>query len=223
MGDEFKLENTWARIDVPPTIGESIYQRIKEAIIRGELKPGQKITERSMASIFNISCGPVREAFQKLSAENFITISARKEVHVAYSTFDEIKELIEFVHTLDFIAVKRAIKNMDDEAIDELKRMTNELGDLIGKDSLAFSEQNMKIHEKIWAVSGNAYLFKALSFHTQKLIILVNYFIFSKQPKNLSSSYKNHADLLEIFEHRNLRNAKKVIVNHWDWVLKYLT
>lgn len=226
MNKEDKLEKdlALAEIKVPPTIRETIYQHIKEAIIKGELEPGQRITERDIAKIFNVSSGPVREAFQKLSAEKFITINARKEVHVAYSTVEEIKELVEFVITLDSIAVKRALKRMDDEDIDDLKEMTKKLGDLCKeRDTLSFSELNMQIHEKIWALSGNSYLCQALSIHYEKLIILVNYFIFSRKPQVLPMSHKTHIDLLEVLEERDSKKVNKVVTQHWNWILKHLT
>lgn len=225
MSEKLNLETAWTSttIKAPLTIRETIYQHIKDAIIKGELKPGQRITERNIAKIFNVSCGPVREAFQKLSAEKFLTIDARREVHIAYSTLDEIKELVEFVIDLDFIAVKRALTLMDDETIDELNAMTKELGDLyIQKNGFAFSKQNMKIHEKIWESSKNTYLCQALTSHHEKLVILVNYFIFSRKPQFLSTSYESHVELLGVLEQGDLKKVKKVIATHWDWILKYL-
>jgi DNA-binding GntR family transcriptional regulator len=102
--------------------------------------------------------------------------------------------------------------------------MTKKLGDLWKeKDTLAFSKLNMQIHEKIWGLSGNNYLCQALSTHYEKLIILVNYFIFSRDPQVLSMSHKTHIDLLEVLEERDLTKVKKVVTQHWNWILKYLT
>lgn len=218
-------EQAWGStaIEAPLTIRETIYQQIKDAIIRGELKPGQRITERDTAKIFNVSSGPVREAFQKLSAEKFLNINARKEVHIAFATSDDVRELVEFVIELDLIAVKRALKFMGDDDIAEIKKMTQKLEILCNEmNNLAFSKLNMSIHEKIWSSSKNSYLCEALSSHHEKLLILVNYFVFSHKPQALSTSYDSHIELLDILETRDLRKAMKVVKTHWGWILAYL-
>jgi DNA-binding GntR family transcriptional regulator len=226
MKKDQEQEIAWIKTDtkVPPTIRETIYKHIKEAIFNGKLSPGQKLTERNIAKAFNISSGPVREAFQKLAAEKFLTINARKEVHIAFSTLDEVKEMVEFVIELDLIAVKKALKWMDDETIDELRKMTQKLGDMSkSKNKLAYSKQNIEIHKKIWKTAGNPYLYEALLSHHEKLLILANYFVFSRKPQCLATSYQSHVDLFEIFEQRNRKNATKIIKTHWNWIIKFLT
>ncbi|MDW7760386.1 MAG: GntR family transcriptional regulator [Acidobacteriota bacterium] len=219
-------EKTWADtvIEAPLTIRETIYRHIKEAIFRGELQPGQRITERETARIFNVSSGPVREAFQILSAEKLLNINARKEVHVVFATLDDVKKLVDFVIDLDLLAVKRALKFMGDEDIADLKHLTRELGELCSeKDRLDFSKLNMRIHEKIWTASKNPYLYEALSSNHEKLLILVNHFIFSRKPAVLSTSYESHLELLNVLENRDMRKAVKVVTKHWDWILDHVT
>ncbi|MFW6160079.1 MAG: GntR family transcriptional regulator, partial [Acidobacteriota bacterium] len=51
------------------TLSEAVYQYLKKAIIRGELKSRQRLQEKEFAKLFNVSTTPVREAFFCLAAE----------------------------------------------------------------------------------------------------------------------------------------------------------
>jgi len=117
--------------ELPATISETIYKHLKNAIIEGELKPNQRLQEKEIAKLFRVSTTPIREAFQRLSADKYIIISARKEVIVASTTLEEIKELFEVVRVLDAFATKKSLKNLTDNDITELKKMTEKLDNIM--------------------------------------------------------------------------------------------
>lgn len=116
--------------NLPSTITETIYRYLKNAIIEGELKPSQRLQEKEIAELFHVSTTPVREAFQRLFAEKYIIINARKDVIVSPTTLEEIKELFEVVRVLDALASKKAIKRLSDKDIAKLKKMTQKLASL---------------------------------------------------------------------------------------------
>ena len=84
----------------PPTISETIYLYLKNAIITGELRSKQKIVEKEIASLFNVSQTPVREAIRKLSGEKLLIITARKDIIVAGASWGEVQELYQVVGLL---------------------------------------------------------------------------------------------------------------------------
>ncbi|MFQ5901565.1 MAG: GntR family transcriptional regulator, partial [Thermodesulfobacteriota bacterium] len=69
-------------IDQHQTLRERIVDFLKESIINGELKPGEKIAEPELAERFGISRTPVREAFRQLESEGFLTVVPRRGVTV---------------------------------------------------------------------------------------------------------------------------------------------
>lgn len=79
--------------ELPRTISETIYRHLKSAIIQGELRPNQMLQEKEITELFSASTTPVREAFQRLSAEKYIIINARRDVMVASATLGEIKRI----------------------------------------------------------------------------------------------------------------------------------
>ena len=112
---------------LPATITETIYNHLKKAIIEGAYSPGERLQEKEIAAQFGVSTTPVREAFQRLSAEDYIAITARKDVSVISVSTEEIEELFELVRILDAFASRKAILRLSDGNIDELRRMTRRL------------------------------------------------------------------------------------------------
>jgi DNA-binding GntR family transcriptional regulator len=205
----------------PATLSESIYGHLKKAIIEGNLKPGQRLLEKEFAELFTASTTPVREAFQKLSAERYIVINSRKDVTVATVTRKEIAELFEVVRVLDALAVRKAIPNLSDADIAELRRMTSRLGDFRRQNKVyEYVVENMRLHHRLWRVCGNEYLYQCLSTSADKYVFLSNH-LFSlgkgstQQPSFFERSFQDHLDLLEAVEKRDAIAAEKILLSHW--------
>lgn len=207
--------------EVPATISETIYRYLRNAIIEGDLRPDQRIHEKEIAELFNISTTPVREAFQKLSAEKYLIIDARKEVVVASATLEEIKELFEIVRVLDAFAVKKALKKLFDKEIEELKEMTKKMGNFYKQKKIqSYVKENLKIHDKLWSACGNKFVYQSLVNLAEKSTFFGNqmFFLAAEQTKNPSifdKSYKDHIDLMEAIEKRAGKAVEKILLSHW--------
>lgn len=207
----------------PATITETIYTYLKNAIIQGKLKPGQRLQEKDFADLFHVSTTPVREAFQRLFAEKYIIINARKDVVVTKATREEIREFFEVVRVLDALASKKAIKNLADKDIAELRRMTERLGQLHGQKKISdYVAENLKIHYKIWQACGNKFLYESLMKMAEKYTFYGNQLFFmifdqqaEKQPSFLDSSYQDHVKLLQAIEKRDVEAVEKILLSHW--------
>lgn len=205
------------KIRTPKTISETVYAFLKKAIIEGDLKPNQRIHEKEVAQLFNVSTTPTREAFQRLSAEKYLTINARKEVSVASVGQKEIKELFEVVRVLDAFATKKAIKNFSEKDIEDLKRMTNELESLSQEDKIGrYVKQNLKIHFFIWKRSGNKFLYQSLvdlgekfSFYSNQLFAIID------NPSFLLRSLKEHLEIMDAIEKKDAERVEKILLVHW--------
>lgn len=207
----------------PATITETIYAYLKNAIIQGKLKPGQRLQEKNFAELFHVSTTPVREAFQRLFAERYIIINARKDVVVARATREEIREFFEVVRALDALASKKAVRKLTDKDIVELKRMTNRLGQFYSRKKISdYVVQNLKIHYKIWKACGNEFLYQSLMRMAEKYTFYGNqlfFVIFAQQAKEqrsfLDSSYQDHIKLMRALEKRDGEEVERILLSHW--------
>jgi len=205
----------------PSTLSESIYFHLKKAIIEGDLKPGQRLMEKDFAELFHASTTPVREAFQKLSAEKYIVINSHRDVRVASVTRREIAELFEVVRVLDALASKIAVSNLSPEDLAELRRMTSRLEEFHRQHKVyEYVVENIKIHERLWRACGNRYLYQCLVTSADKYVFLSNH-LFSldkatvMRPSFFERSFQDHLELMEALEKRDTQAVEKILLSHW--------
>ena len=117
---------------------EAAFEKIKEAIIKGHFKPGEKLVEQTLAQEMGVSRTPVREAIRRLEAEGFVVSIPRKGVVVSRADKEEIVQLYSIRAELEGLAARWAIENADeddmrklDEAISRMEE-TAASGDLDG-------------------------------------------------------------------------------------------
>ena len=74
------------------TLREAIADQLREAILQGTLKAGEKISEPELAAKFGISRTPIREAFRQLDSEGFLQVTPRKGARIAPITEKDVAE-----------------------------------------------------------------------------------------------------------------------------------
>lgn len=202
----------------PLTLTETIYQHLKQSIADGVIQPGQRLQEKEIAEKFQISVTPVREAFLRLSAEGYLVNSARHEVLVSSHSAAEAMDLYEIVRVLDLHILKRYIKAVTAEQINELKKMTAELGRYFEEnDNQKYMLQNFAIHDRIWQAYENKAMYNMLAEITEKINVfrLHNHVMPFSDPTSFKKSYADHLKLVECIEKKDLKNLKALVLSHW--------
>jgi DNA-binding GntR family transcriptional regulator len=215
------MKNNSKNIPLPITISETIYHYLKNSIIEGGFKPNQRLLEKEIAADFHVSTTPVRESFQRLSAEQFLVINARKEVVVASVTMKEIHELFDVVNVLDAFATKKALPNLTEKNLKELQKLTDKLGHYFAKKEItSFVKTNIEFHKVIWKACGNIFLYKSLFALADRTIFFGNQIFFIENSNMDGEGYlkKSHADHLKLMEalHKRKVDAVEVLcLSHW--------
>jgi len=203
---------------VPLTISESIYQYLKEEIINNNLKPGQRIKEKEMALLFNVSITPVREAFFRLISENYINIAARNKFVVINPSYSSAKDLYEIVRVLDKFAMTKVLINPTADFLVTLKRMTARLEKFyFQNEKVKYLEQNLRIHNHIWVASKNSFLYELLTEIMNKIEIYRKMAKISPYSSNyaFNKSLEDHLKIVNLIEVKDLEGLKDLIDSHW--------
>ncbi|MGI6110081.1 MAG: GntR family transcriptional regulator [Eubacteriaceae bacterium] len=145
---------------------EIVFDTIRNAIVRGDLKPGQRLMEVQLAQELGVSRTPVRESIRKLELEGLVKMVARKGAYVTPLTIDDLEEMMEIRRALEALAAELAAKNATDEQIEELKAANQEFEDALrANDEEKIIESDIRFHDVLYDSSGN----KKLSQMTNSL------------------------------------------------------
>lgn len=114
---------------------EVIFDTLREAIIAGELKPGERLMEVKLAEKMGVSRTPVREAIRKLELEGLVEMLPRKGAHVAELSVKDIMDVLEVRATLDGLATALAAERITDEEIKKLEHVHSQFLNYANKDN----------------------------------------------------------------------------------------
>ncbi|MFV1956426.1 MAG: GntR family transcriptional regulator [bacterium] len=195
------------------TLREQIVFSLRESIIRGELKPGTKLTEPELAARLGISRTPIRESFRQLESEGFLTVIPRKGAVVSNITRKDIEDFYELKSLLEGYAARIAAEKMTEKDIGKLIQINEELFDCAEKNNYErFFTKNEEFHNYFLTLCGNeklveirdAMVKRFLGFRMAALSL----------PGRLTESVKQHEQAIKAFKRRDGRLAEAVLVEH---------
>ena len=100
-----------------------VFQTLRQAILKGELQPGERLMEIKLAERLGVSRTPIREAIRKLELEGLVVMVPRKGAAVANITEKDTKDVLEVRRTLEMFAVEVACERILPEQLERLKEV----------------------------------------------------------------------------------------------------
>ncbi|PAB56309.1 GntR family transcriptional regulator [Anaeromicrobium sediminis] len=201
-----KLENYRPLRDV-------VFDHLRNSILNGELKPGERLMEVQLAQQLGVSRTPVREAIRKLELEGLVVMIARKGAYVADLSVKDILDVIEVRSVLEGLAASLAAVRMNGEDVDELKEISNKFKACFeAKDTDGMIEHDRKFHECILKSTRNSKLIQinqGLQEQIHRFRII--YFSEYSQAKGLLSE---HEQILNAIIRRDPIKAKEIAAIH---------
>src|SRR5690554_7386882 len=147
------------------TLAERVFQQLQDAIVRGELAPGSKITEPGLSRTYGISRGPLREAMRRLEAHRLIERVPHVGARVVQLSMQELLELFDVREALESMAARLAAEHMTAEEIAglrELLAMHESQVDLRKGEAYFQREGDLDFHYRIVQGSHNRMLVNML-------------------------------------------------------------
>ena len=173
-----------------------VFNTLRQAILRGELKPGERLMEIQLANKLGVSRTPIREAIRKLELEGLVLMIPRKGAEVAEITEKNMRDVLEVRKALEELAVQLACEKITDEEIEEMKKAAEEFKMILkSKDITEIAEADVRFHDIIYMATDN-----------QKLILLLNnlreqmyrYRVeYLKDERNYPTLMREHSEIVE--------------------------
>jgi len=148
-----------SKLTVAPPLAEQAYRALRAEITSGALKPGQRLTERSLAEYLGVSPTPIREALRRLEQERLIDRSDTRTITVADPSADRLYELTVIEVALRGAAARLAAERATDAELAEIMQASDEAERHSGKrgsrrpDKTAVLRSTRRFHELVDAAS----------------------------------------------------------------------
>ncbi len=183
-------------VEKPLTLRERIVEFIKDSIISGRLKPGERVPEHEIAESFGISRTPIREAFRQLESEGFLTITPRKGAVVSPITDRDVREFYAIKSLLEGYAAKKACSKLGTKEIKKLEGLNAQMERCAGRgDVKGFFRLDNQFHETFLRACGN----ERLCILAHQLVQQFERFRVTalSLPGRMHDSVKQHKEIIE--------------------------
>lgn len=192
------------------TLREKILETIRDAILKGSLRPGERVSEPELAERFGISRTPIREAFRQLESEGYLEVVPRKGAVVASLSERDIVEFYSIKSILEGHAARIAAERMSDRDVERLEAINTKLQQIAAAgDIKSFFRVHDEFHELFIKVSGNDKLVElinqlVLKFNRLRLASL-------SQPGRMEISVQEHRKIIEAFRCHDGEKAENLV------------
>lgn len=192
---------------------EIVLEALKDAIVNGKLKPGERLMEQQVAEELGVSRTPVREAIRKLEIEGFIIIIPRKGAYVSDISLKDIAQVFEVRAAMEALAAGLAAQRIADDQMEKLERKLVEVKNAVDNSDLDNIIQfDTDFHEIIYDASRNDRLVQILNNLREQIQRYRTASLAS--PGRLKDTLREHQELVDAISTRNVALAQKVAKEH---------
>jgi len=203
FGVDIKLNQSQSSVDL-------IVENIRDAIISGELLTGHQLKQDHLAAQFSVSKIPIREALNQLKTEGLVVSHNNRGSVVSSLSIEEVEEIYTMRLTLEEVALKRCIENLELEhiiAAETALRLTDQ-----SDDPVEWARLNWQFHTSLYEAAGMSMLMETVTrLHNNVARYMVLYL---KEMDYKEVSQAEHWVLLEACKDKKSRVAINILRIH---------
>jgi DNA-binding GntR family transcriptional regulator len=196
-----------------PSLQERTYQTLRGAIVEGQLAPGVRIYETSLAKRLGVSRNPVREAIRRLQQDGFIEVRPRNGIYVAEYGVDEVRDLYQIRAALEGTAASLAAQRMTDDELAGLDTVLERMERATARHAKhATVREADSFHQTIHQGARSPRLVAILDqlygqiAHFRKITLAI--------PGRASQASEGHHHLVEVLRRRDAEEADRMMRQH---------
>lgn len=203
----------------PPQLWEAVHERIRAAILAGELKAGSKLIETDLAQRFGTSRGPIREAIRELAREGLVVELPRRGTVVSTLTARDLAEVYAVREALEVGASAAVIARASDEQLealgarlDAMERAWRE-----GADYLAAAEHDLAFHRALLTLTGNGRMAAIYDHMLTQTMLLLRTAAEANPTLRTGIRPAAHRDILDALLARDPERARQALAVHYRY------
>ena len=190
-----------------------VFNTLRQAILRGELKPGERLMEIQLANKLGVSRTPIREAIRKLELEGLVLMIPRKGAEVAEITEKNLRDVLEVRCALEELAVQLACDRMDEDGIKAMKEASALFCNTLDSDDITrIAQADVAFHDIIYAATDNRRLIQLLNnLREQMYRYRIEYL---KKKECYPQLLEEHQTIIDSIESRDKGRATQITGQH---------
>jgi DNA-binding GntR family transcriptional regulator len=197
-----------------PSAPQAAAEALRNAIIAGDIKPGERLLEHKLAARLGIGQPTLREAFKELEYQGFLRKGPQRGTYVTKLSKDDFRKILEVRLALEVLAIGEAALNVAPEDDQELTALVDAMGAAAEAFDLgAFHKADMAFHRRVWALAGNEYLANALELVAFRLFA----FVLIQRPRDARNEFldatQQHREILAGLCARDSDRARRAFVS----------
>ncbi|MFA5527836.1 MAG: GntR family transcriptional regulator [Peptostreptococcales bacterium] len=196
------------------SLSSSIFNILRERILKGEYAAGEKIIENQIANELKVSRTPIREAFKQLEQAGLIETISNRGAFVLGFTKQDIDDIYEIRKAIESIAIVWAMERISEEELDKLKETYELMEFYCNKgDVEKILEMNNQFHDIIYKATDSRFLshiLKTYQFYvekTRKAAVVES---------RIKETTREHKNILNAFMNRNTEQGMNEIIRHLE-------
>ncbi len=192
-----------------------VFNTLRQAILRGELAPGERLMEIQLADRLGVSRTPIREAIRKLELEGLVLMIPRKGAEVARISEKSLRDVLEVRRSLEELATELACQRMSEEQIGELEKARDAFAAAVAAgDIMEMAECDEKFHDVIFDGTGNARLVQILNNLREQMYRYRLEYIKDEDKRQIL--LLEHENIVKAIRARHVAEAREAMREHID-------
>jgi len=195
------------------SLGQHVFESLKQAIIRGEVAPGDRLVESRLADALATSRTPVREAIHKLEREGLLRRLPKGGFAVMKLSRDDIEETFGIRCVLESYAARLAAQNHTEEELLPLEEKIREFQRFLDKGRLdELPRVNTEFHSLFYALSKSPKLIKMIDdlrdqiYRFRKILLM--------KDKWAETSNQDHMKMLDAIREKDVNLVERLVKQH---------
>ena len=196
------------------SLGQDVYEKLKQVIVKGGLPPDSRLIESRMANVLGISRTPVREAIHKLEREGLLRHNPSGGFFIVGLTRSDIEETFGIRSVLESYAARlAATHHKGEEELDPLDQKIHEYQLHLDQGDLkALLRINTEFHDLLYALSRSPRLIKMINDLQDQIYRFRQ--VLLKTEENARISNEDHRLMLKHISKRNLEGVENLVREH---------
>lgn len=210
MGSNFKVT-----MNEYLPLRDVVFNTLRQAILKGELEPGERLMEIQLAERLGVSRTPIREAIRKLELEGLVLMIPRKGAEVAEISEKSLREVLEVRRSLEELSIELACQRISEEGIKELEEAEEAFAQAVKTgEIMTIAESDERFHEVIYAATANSRLVQIVNNLREQMYRYRLEYIKDEDKRQIL--VVEHEHILRAVRSRNIAEAKNAVREHID-------